>query len=1381
MANKYREYFKIDDKYFPQINETTILKANWDDTYPHETFIQLLKNMCGMLDGKTKRSIWIHGSYGTGKSQCSFALKKILEVPEIELRAYWDKYEPLHNHGDLLTRLIGHRQRKIVTAYRYGSGGINSTRDLLFAVQESVKTALVEQKVEYKGENTLKESIIAWIDEPTHKTFFNNLLKKPEHSAIFAQSSADEVLNALRKNDKLNDLISNIFSLAEQEGITALNLDTDRLIAWLKDILIINDIKFVLVWDEFSAYFRKNRNSLDQFQKLAELCEVKFYFIIVTHETSSIINNADKAWSTVKQRFEPSEITLPDNIAFALINHAFNVKPTAKENWEKLADDLNSRLNDSRNAVIKETKIPNQKVLKGIIPIHPIAALILKNIASAFQFNQRSMFDFIKSENEDVKAFQWFIENTGPEDDHPLLTVDQLWNFFYEKGRDYLTSDIQSILDTFPRQQNLNLKQQAVLKTILIMQAIDQRLLGSLEGSIELFRVTEKNLSYAFEGITDLEGNAAVNIARKLVTDGILYKKPIGNGIEVFATAALTGDQRKIDEYKGKLRETTTTAQLVKDGELSKVLSLPPPLRLRYEVVAGTGELRTVTITDFTRIMSELSGRPSGWKFIVAIAFAKDDTEAVTIRKTIKDATKNTDNKGIIFIDALSTPLGTDAFEQYIDFSAMAMYFNGNDAQLAKNYGDKAKRVLDEDWKNKITNGTFIVYSYANQEGERYQNITTLFGALQSIVTSRFIFTFDFVKGLTENMLKLTQGKASAKCGIVQITSGAVVGIEKCVIPTVWNIDNYWEQQPVLPISKIKLAVEEKISEAFSIEGQISICDIYTLLEEKYGFAPCNMSAFLTGFLLKEYANDTYRYVDSNGKPEPMTVEKLAEMIGNYISDGNNSRYKDTFLVKMTPQEMAFYALTEKVFRVNPNSCSSVSIAVTIIQTKMRELGLPTWCLSEIDDNGVYDIITKYIDLVQSDGKDAHAKAVEIGRIVGIKPTVADYLAEIVTKEKCQKGMRAFLEYFEGGKISALAKEIGAESNLLADIQELFKVKYSCLWDKSTGEDEIRKLLTEYGIVRESNIILSVTADSIDNCFKAWRERLKFVHISCEAATAKYPLFAKLLDTLYKIVMYSEILPEGLKLFYSELLANGQTFRNFLGEENKVFTDIYAPYLEGLNENEIMEIKSKLSVEMFTLTTSECNIKVKKQVEQFRVGQLKTRLFMAWQDKTETKNPREWSNRYKMPILVMVNGAEFEMAKQLFDTLNRNNPSEIEIKAALGYIEKASFLADLGDENKRKSAFTTMVLGDYSVMLTDSVKIQNDLDRLSIDAYEWYGNPNVQDRIKQLAKAEYNAGGSDKALQMIDSMDDATLKTYLKRLVKENMKVGIEIIRGGKK
>ncbi|MCO5388571.1 MAG: hypothetical protein NHB14_25450 [Desulfosporosinus sp.] len=1153
MANKYVEYFNINEQYFPCIDEEAIRAgAPWANTYPHETFITLLRHVERMLSGN-KEPVWIHGAYGTGKSQCGYAMKKILEVPELELRAYWDKFDALQTNAnkDLLEKLIGHKSRCIVTAYRYASGGINGTRDLLLAVQDSIKAALVESGVEYTGENTLKESVIAWLEDQLNKKHLDEYLKLPEFASRFSQSTADEVLKDLRKGGELKELMENIFYLSDKRGITAFELNTDRLIDWIKDIIANNEIKIVLVWDEFSSFFKNNRNSIDEFQKIASLAQsTSFYFVIVTHQTSSVIaNKEDQAWKVVQQRYAFTEITLPDSIAFDLIGSALEVIPSAKSSWNKTADDLNSWVPESRAAVMKAAGITNPEVIKKIMPLHPYAAMVLKYIATAFEANQRSMFDFIKTtNNDDVMAFQWFIANTTPEDDRPLLTVDLLWNFFYVKGRNNLSPDIQSILDTFPRQQDLSEKEKSVLKTILIIQAIDQR----TRGEMELFRVTDKNLSLAFEGVNALEGNSAVNIAKKLVKDGVLYKKPIGNGIEVYAAAALAGDQTKIDKYKKDIRTLTTTAKLVTEGGLASVLPFTSALKLRFDVDPPNGKLIAVTYPDFTKTINGLRDKQSNWRFFAVIAFAKDDAEVPNFRKAIKEAAANHEYKHIIFIDALSTPLGADAFEQYVEFSAMSMYYSGNDNTLSKNNSDKAKRILDTDWKvDRIEKGAFIVSSYSNKDGERYPNANGVIAALESAVIMKYPSIFDFKKGLSETMLRLTQGKKSAEHGALQTSGNAVVGIEKytlAILPiSVWKVDRYWEQ-PTLsshPISKIKIRIEEKITEAFNRDGQISIRELYDVLEDEYGFAPSNLSAFLAGFLLKEYGGEPYRYWDSQNGHESMSPDKLAEMLGIYIGNANLTKYKDTYIVKMTYAEMAFYALTEKAFEVLPNSCATAGQAAHAVETKMRLLGLPVWVLSEVDDYGVYDIVEKYITLVQKEGKEAHQVAIDIGKVAEVKSNLGDNIHALITKENCRKGMLEFLKTFEDGKILDLAKAIGAEGNLIDDIRKLFNVKRSCLWIKSTGESEIRKLLTEYGVVLESNNILGVNANSRQKCFSNWREKLKFIHISSEQAKVKCPELAKPFDLLSKIYAQNETLPDQLKAFHAELQANSSRLAVF--------------------------------------------------------------------------------------------------------------------------------------------------------------------------------------------------------------------------------------------
>jgi hypothetical protein len=1382
--NKYREYFDIDERYFPCIDDAAIdAGAPWVNTYPHSTFIDMLTEMERALARQnSRRTLWIEGAYGTGKSQCALALRRILEASEEELCAYWDRYEPLKKKTDLREKLIGHKKKGVVVAHRYASGGIMSARDLFFAIQESVKAALVRQNIPYRGENTLKESIIAWLEDTDHKLMFNSLLQNPdkEWRALFSQSTADEVLNALRRIGELKSLVDNIFRLADKEGITALTIDSDRLIAWLTDILDRNDTRIVLIWDEFSDYFKNNRESLSEFQKVAALVQNKpFYFIVVTHEPQQIYvaDNDRGNQSKVSDRFISIPIALPDNIAFNLIGHAFNVKPAAKPQWDILADDLNDRVKNSRSKVMALAKISDPQVMKDIMPLHPMAALLLKNIASAFKSNQRSMFDFIKSANmDDVKAFQWFIENTGPFDDHPLLTVDMLWNFFYEKGRDNLASDIRLILDTFPQQQNLREDEKAVLKAILIMQAIDQR----LGGTIDLFKATEQNLSYAFEGIPDLEGTKSANLAKGLKDKGILVSNPISGGRYVYAAAVLAGDQQKIDNFKKEVRQNSTTAKLVSEGGLSTVLSLSPALRLRFESEPGTGKITPVTAADFTRTINALRDRTTEWNFHAVIAFAKDETEAATFRKTLRTAVADKQYESIVFIDALSTPLGQEAFEQYVDFSALALYYQGHQNTSSRESADKAKRVLDQDWKNRIYNGQFVVYTYANQEGEKLGNGQGVASVLQTIVTNKFPYVFDFTKSLTESQLKITPAmKQSAKSGITQTTSGVVGGIEKNVLPTVWKVERYWENPMTasLPISKIKVEVDKRIEVAFARDGQISIGELYDFLEGSYGFAPCNLSSFLAGFMLKEYGGEPFRYSDSSGGHEQMTKDKLAEMLGNYIGKSP----KPTYIVKMTADEMAFYELTERAWSIPANSCSSAGQAAIAVTGKMRSLNLPVWCLEEVDTFGIFDVVQRYIELVQKEGNEAHKKAVEIGKIASTKPSLAGNLFSLLTSENCQKGMRECLRTFEGGKVMELATAIGAESSILTDVRRLFGVKHSCLWDKQIGEDEIRKLLTEYGIVRESNAILSTSAHSLIEAYKEWRERIKFIGISCEALRAKYPDLVKVFDTLLKICKWEDILPEQLKVFHTELVAHGAEIRELFSNDRRVFAEIYEPYLEDLSADDIAVVKTNAGTGLFELPKTDCNVKVKEAAETFRKNQLKSQLFRLWKAKTGTKNPREWSSHSRTPILCMVPASEFESAKKAFDTLNRNWGTDTEIKSALSYLEAATLFDVLSDEDKRNAAFNRDIVGIYSALLSDLDKVRDELDRISIGdgVYGWYENPAVRAKIKQLADAEYNAGGSDRVLLKIDEMDDAQLKQYLKRLVKDSITVGIEILANG--
>ena len=1383
-SKKYCEYFDVNESYFPCIDESAInAGAPWETTYPHETFIDLLNSAEKMLGGSTNRSIWIHGAYGTGKSQCAYALKKILEVPNDELRAYWDRYEPLKKNKALLEKLIGHKEQGVLTAYRYASGSITSPQLLFLAVQESIRAALDAVPGSYKGENTLKESVIAWLTDSSHNAFVNSLLQKPEWVSEFSQSSADEIINSLRKRSDVSSLMESIFKMAEKEGITALSLTADSLCAWIKDIVAQNRTKVVLIWDEFSGFFRQNRNSLDEFQKIVALCqETHFYFVIVTHPITSIAGasiSKDDPMSVVQQRYKQIEITLPPNIAFELIGHAFSVIPAAKDQWEVMTGDLNSKISASKIAVMKAAVVKSDSVMQHMLPIHPMAALVLKNIASAFQSNQRSMFDFIKTPKDlDVHAFQWFIQNTRPDSDRSLLTVDMLWDFFYEKGKDYLTSDIKLILDTYPQQTNLTEKEKVVLKTILIMQAVDQR----LGGTIPVLKATDQNLSYAFEGDWDVYENECKSIAKALVKKGVLIQTPIADGKQVYSAAVLAGDGAKIDRLKDEVRKNGTITKLVEEGtQLASALSLTPPLRLRYAVNTDTGALPVVTVTNFVKMMDQLKVKDTSWHFFAVLALARTDEEAQTFRNMIKKTIGNAEYKTILVIDALSSPLGLELFEEYVSYSAMSMYYNGNNNQQSKDNARKAREVLDRTWRDRIHDGSFIVWSYANQDGEKATGANAVHTIMQTVVLNRYNHVPDFTKGLTESQLKNTQTKQVAKYGFgLSDVKGLIAGCEKTVLGKVWNRDTYWSDQELEkePISIIKRSVDKLIHEAFRENGRISIDEICELLETAYGFAPCNLTAFVLGFLLKEYKGDPFRSQDSEGLRESMTPDKLSEMIGNYYS----KKAKTTYIVSLTPEEKSFYELTEKAWRITPNTCTSPTQASSLIQAKMRDFVYPVWTLEEVDNTGVYDIVKKYIALIQSDGKAAHTIAIEIGKIGMQRSSCGDHLQALLTADNCLNGMSLFIQHFEGGKLSTLAKEIGASDHVLSDIKKLFSVKHAAQWIASTGEDEIRKLTVEYSFVKVTNALLNVSKDSKEGAFKSWRELLKFLGLSCESIQAKYPALNNLFALLLKIVNYEDILPDNMKMLRDELTIHNTEMHDLLSSPLNSFIDLYAPYLTGFSHEECEIIKNSITEDMFVLSATKGNAVVKKAADDYRKGQVKDQLFRLWSERTGgTKSPKHWSEHYKTPILCCIDPEIYGEAKKAFAVLNSSQHSESEIKMALEFCEGADFFDVIADSDYRNKCFMEQIVGCYSKLLPDITAIRSALEDTDIAPYDWADDPRIKAKIKNMASVEYNAGGSDAAINTIESMPIDQLKTWLKQLAVSDMELGVKIISNGGK
>ena len=490
----YKEYFDIDPKYYAAVTADLIKqgKVSWKNFYPHETFVKLLEKTHTVLSGKDPRSLWVEGAYGTGKSHAALTVKSLLEASDDEVRAYFEDYG-LSN--DLCQKLITDKNSgKLITVHRIGSGSIRSDQDLILAVQDSIMSALSENGLENHGEASLKEATLKWLEKDANRDYFNALIHEDEYAWAFGGEDVTTIIKKLNDNNEVQKTMCNIFKVAEDNGITALRLDVQGMANWIKDIIAKNNISAILfVWDEFTEFFQNNPNSLTGFQTLAEISlSHPFYFMIVSHESRSLFVNADTAKKILDRFVPPVKIELPENMAFRLMAQA--MKKTSDSvlanEWSEYAQELNDQLTSVRNTIESSAKrestmgqktVISDTELQSIVPIHPYAALLLKHLSVAFSSNQRSMFDFIISNDmTDAKGFKWFINTYGPLDNQNLLTIDMLWDFFNGKGQNGLNDDVRVILDSYNLLQSdkLTPDEQRVFKTVLLLQAISQRISG---------------------------------------------------------------------------------------------------------------------------------------------------------------------------------------------------------------------------------------------------------------------------------------------------------------------------------------------------------------------------------------------------------------------------------------------------------------------------------------------------------------------------------------------------------------------------------------------------------------------------------------------------------------------------------------------------------------------------------------------------------------------------------------------------------------------------------------------------------------------------------------------------------------------------------------
>lgn len=1394
----YRQYFDIDPEYFPQVDKKIMEEQPelWKKFYPHPSFIELLKTTVNVLKRKQgyKLSVWVDGAYGTGKSHAVLTLKKLLEASEEETRAYFEKYGL---NKDLCAELIAQKNEgKIIIAHRYGSSDIENDTDLIVAIQNSVEKALADAGIENKATASMRDSLIRYFENDMNRRAFD-IYAKGDYRDVLGGDTADDVLQKLSNydDDAVRTLIKKLFCVPMVRGSFVMN--SGELCDWLREVIEANGLKeLIVMWDEFSEYFENNVHHLTGFQQIAELAATApFCLMIVTHRATAFFSDSDPDKKKTLDRFvDPCHISLPENIAFELMAQGMKVTddPDLAAKWHKHRNSLDTRTMQSRSAVTKRINV-SDKDLQNVLPIHPYAALILQHISVYYTSTARSMFNFIKNdEGDDVHAFQWFIDHFDFSSQNPFLTVDMLWDFFYGKGRDRLAKSIRDILDTYPKdaQQKLIEPEQRVLKVILLLQAISER----MSGNKKIFEPNDQNLTLAFEG-TDLDF-AAVKVAGKLLRDHTITRTPLTG--DVFTYCCMKQGSGSIDItpfFPIARAKTTKDMSLMAGSDLRSTVELAGALKLRFPVSYATSSDLDSELKKANNPAVESN------KLYAVVTIARDDGECTVIKKKlIEFYGKNPDSR-VVTIDASETTLDASEYESFVENFATALAIGASDLGQRKTYESYATEVLKR-WAKKIKNGHFYLYSRFNPHGVKVVNFSDLNTQLLSVDKAFYprCLESEFTSVLN-TMFDANSLGAGALCGITEETKGTFRSANEATklenaLREEWKHEGYWKTLHTYT-ANLKNDVEALIAAKFEQSDRIKIAEIFNALKaEPYGFMPCNLTAFIMGFILKEYANGVYSYSDDL-TTIPLDPERLSGMIQEVIKLENtpNAKYKDKYIVTLTEEERAFNKATSIAFDIDERYCVSITDTRSRIRERMKGFSFPIWVINYVLDGKefktskevVAELIDKFCGIANNKNIEGNMSdndiALAIGKLCIANPGASEDLKSVLTKDNCKNGMLAYLDTYRGGELPAIAERIGDGGQYINHLGYKFNSDAAnWVWNRDTVNEKIDELITEYRIIEVSNRVLSKNVTYRDT-IAAWSDKISQIRIAYGVMKNNLdeevqPFF----EMLYQLKRANNLLDSQKEKFLSLLTDNIETFRHFMTHQTDMFRKCCGVYLDELTDEDAEKLLADDSFGLagaYTRDIGTYTNLVIAAVKKYMSGIVFFRLRRQWLELTGTETPKDWSEKYRMPILAMVPDEEVSMARKAFGAINKKPADETEIEFALDYISKITYLAELNSSASRERAFRIYFLEDYSVLFDDVEKVKEYLRKhVSDEPYYWIANKEVTAQIKSMAQAKYNTSGYDRAKQVIDRMAPDELKKYLKQMIQDNMRIGLEIMKG---
>ena len=1097
-TRRYSDYFFVPENY-PAIMKREILEQDdklWLEFNPHEKYVTFLKTLFAQLDGGTK-SVWLWGNFGTGKSFAALVTQKLFMDDEARVHQWFDRYRHTIPDCEAIGKaLFRRRSEGTLVAYDFNAQALEPHAEFLVRLERGVVAACEAAGFDIPANANLDVIIERLREEPYFFKTRDAIQGKLQYLNPKIKT-VDELIQALTESlrpskgpeDPVDPrhLLNDVQTVLRERSVF-LQPTSEKFAEWISSVVTQNGIKRIIyIFDEFSQFVEENRTNLKTFEDITLATKGQFYLVPVTHASiDAYFSEKSSSAHKANDRFFFCDLQMPNDTAFRLAAGAMVPvdSPEMCEEWKVEKSKLWSAIHTVANDSEFQGDV-NPQSFHDMLPIHPMAAFVLKHLAVSAGSNQRSIFEYLQY-SPDSHEFQDFINQGGPAiATKQFLTVDYLWKYFMERknlGQNKELISLRAEFDRICSKEFVNKSEDddeiRILKTVLLFVLLDRL----NPGGHERLKPTVRNIELSFVG-----DGQVVNVRGilKALADKHCFTI-VNNNIELFATSVGGEDlQKEIAENENKFHDLLAekTASVIEQYTKSARQGFAPG---RFEIKVS--DIFHYNMSHLTVGKRENYGQ-QGNQILLWFAIARNSQEQLQIPDKITSIIQQLRGcrvLGIAFPDLTFCDQNAELWQEYI--TQFSQYKLEND-KAAKDQRKTAFEKLEAIWFTEVkkSNRRVLIYKIGNNEEIITVEIT--WPQLKAYLGEYLKEVIACCPDVLVEQITAYDSKALAAWAMTGIQFDPTQADKqyKQLVNTFKGqgvqADGAWlEQNPLHPFSQIHELFAKKIRNTIGNGNNFSIRKAYIDLQRPpYGLRLCGLSAFAMGFALRNALEKDYQWTNEQ-YTNSLDAGVLASIIEDAIADdgGNGKKIKiERFLCRLSREERIFIDKAPLMFNALSGKAGTVEGALLAIQERVEAVSgrVPLWMLPDYiasinapQTDTIREIIRNICLALGTSSKgktEERTNAVkEVGRVIMEDSSIIQIFAGFFQSEYF---LKALCKYIDAAQptLAALAESIGDHSQgYTKAVLEKAVETAGWLFTPSDIAQHIQDAIAEYEIIR---------------------------------------------------------------------------------------------------------------------------------------------------------------------------------------------------------------------------------------------------------------------------------------------------------------------------